>query len=60
MSSNESNNSNNSNSLPELEKKLPKASADVVGKLREKFDVSKIKTSIRKPIEIWINEILSS
>lgn len=42
------------------EKSFPRARADVVGKLREKFDIDDIKMSISNPIEKWIEEIESS
>lgn len=50
----------NKRALLLAEKNFPLARADVVGKLREKFDIDDIKTSICNPIEKWIKEIESS
>ncbi len=50
----------NKRALLLAEKNFPRATADVVGKLREKFDIDDIKMSICNPIEKWIKEIESS
>jgi len=47
----------NKRALLLAEQDFPRARADVVGKLREKFDIDDIKNSIRNPIEKWIKEI---
>ena len=36
---------------------FPKPRADVVGKLREHFDIDNIKESIKTPLEKWVREL---
>lgn len=40
------------------DKNFPKDRADIVGKLREDFDINQPKLTIRDPIERWIDEII--
>ena len=47
----------NKRALLLADKKFPKDRADIVGKLRSAFNVDKPESSIRTPLEKWLNEI---
>lgn len=47
----------NKNVLLLADSKFPKYPADIVGKLREPFDIDDIKNSIQEPVTKWINSL---